>query len=69
MIQIKLLKSVSGIDFSFAAGELATVPDELALDLIQAGHAAPFGEIPETANINEKKIETAARKPAANKKR
>jgi len=69
MVKIELLKSVSGIDFSFAAGETATVHEDLAADLIQAGHAKAFKAGPETASINEKKIETAAAKPAAGKKR
>lgn len=54
---IKLVTSVVGDDFMYAAGqEIQDCPEERALDLLQAGHAVP---------LNAEKRETAkAKQPA-----
>lgn len=41
MIGIRLLTSVVGGDCTYGAGQEVDVPEHVAVDLIQAGHAVP----------------------------
>jgi hypothetical protein len=38
-MKIKILNSCSGLDFSFTKGETIEAPEELAEELVKAGHA------------------------------
>lgn len=38
-MRIRIINSVAGIGFSAHAGEILDLPDEIAQDLLEAGHA------------------------------
>lgn len=60
-IAIRLVTSVVGGDYTYAAGEEVTdCPEERALDLLQAGHAVP---------IDTQKSERATAKQPAKEQR
>lgn len=62
MVLIKIKTSIAGLNFSYQAGQTADVEDELARDLIRAGHAEPVKTEIETATIEAP--ENTARTPA-----
>ena len=57
---IRILESVSSTHYNYGKGYEGEVPDEIAKDLLKAGHAEPIGRQSPTA-----KAETATSKPAA----
>lgn len=59
-IAIRLVTSVVGGDYTYAAGQEVDAPDHIAADLIQAGHAVP---------VNADKHETAIAKPPRKEQR
>jgi hypothetical protein len=40
-MKIKLLVSVAGLDFSYAAGEIVDAPQHIAEDMLRAQYAVP----------------------------
>ncbi len=49
-VRIRMLTSVAGNDYSYAAGQEVEAPKEIALDLIAAGHAVLL----ETTNVERR---------------
>ena len=58
-MRIRMLVGLSGSAFSLGPGDEQEFPQEEALRLISAGYAAPVAETP---------VETAIRKPAAERR-
>lgn len=42
MMRVKIITSLAGLDFSFQAGQIADIVDDLAKALIEVGYAEPL---------------------------
>lgn len=58
--KIRLLTSVAGTSYIYAAGQIVDAPLEIADDLLQAGHAVLEGQTP--SDRAEKAVSPAAAK-------
>lgn len=58
--KIRLLTSVAGTEYTYAAGQIVDAPLEIAEDLLQAGHAVLESQAP--SNRAEKAVSPAAKK-------
>jgi len=57
-VKIRLITSVAGTEYTFAAGQEVDAPESIARDLIQGGHAVPVATT--TAQRAEKQPPPAA---------